>query len=1044
MALKVYKASAGTGKTYRLTLTYLSFLMGGPLYHDPHAFFRILAVTFTNKATAEMKARILDTLESLAQGIPSSMGTDLCAETGLSFDRLVDRARLVHKELLHNYSRFSVSTLDSFFQRVLRSFVLETGLGTGYSVDTDTDLLLDRTAGRIIEKVPTDASLQEWIKELITEKVSRADRWDVNRILKQVGYQAGSESFRTLGEAFAEKISDRVFLREFMKEIRRITKEFETRMHALGREALRLMDMQGFSPVDFPNRASSFARYFEKISARKTIPDDYIPQKRVTEAAQGKESLWFNKNSPPGLESMQAVLMPVLHRILDLYKACFREYATAVSVLEQLPLMGLLADVITTMREIQEENNTLDIGDSTYLLSRLTGDGNTPFVYEKTGSGYESFLLDEFQDTSVLQWRNMYPLLLNGLAQGAHSLIVGDVKQSIYRWRNSDWRILGEQIANDPVLLNLGVEFFTLDTNRRSRPEIVSFVNLLIDNVLGSLKDEIRDKIQEYDNPQDRNYLEDLLQTAYSAHKEKVAEKPFEQTGGYVRVNTFFPDMHSDAAGKSLRALKDLLVELQERGFKPSDILILVRSKENARTVSHYFFKYRREHQTDGMYCPDVVSEDSLYLASSPYVSLAVSLLKLCHFPENSCVAETVVRLSREYGRAGVVNDRDFLNRLRFLPLADAFEAIVQKMEWTRCVRALPYLQDLHDTILQFASRDSGGVYAFLKWWDDRGKQKMLTSDPPLNAIRLLTIHKAKGLEAPVVIVPFCNWPLDSRSGSQIIWTGTDAAPFNRLKQVPVQYNDRLKHTLFSRDYYLEYAQRVLDSLNLLYVAVTRPRDELYLFLPFGKNASRGEISYHVRTALASGESPTDETWSYGRQLPVPASEPALSPGYRMEEYPSADFSNELKISYRDEAFDYSPDDSLRQWGIVLHKLLSRIEKKEDVAVALEDLVLEGALSGNNETIADYARAIEKTLSEPPVNQWFDGSWVVRNEASILGPGGKIRPDRVMEKEGKVVVLDYKFGNPDRSHNRQMETYVTALRRMGYPSVEGHVIYVKL
>jgi ATP-dependent exoDNAse (exonuclease V) beta subunit len=163
-----------------------------------------------------------------------------------------------------------------------------------------------------------------------------------------------------------------------------------------------------------------------------------------------------------------------------------------------------------------------------------------------------------------------------------------------------------------------------------------------------------------------------------------------------------------------------------------------------------------------------------------------------------------------------------------------------------------------------------------------------------------------------------------------------------------------------------------------------------------------------------------------------------------MEEYPSADFSNELKISYRDEAFDYSPDDSLRQWGIVLHKLLSRIEKKEDVAVALEDLVLEGALSGNNETIADYARAIEKTLSEPPVNQWFDGSWVVRNEASILGPGGKIRPDRVMEKEGKVVVLDYKFGNPDRSHNRQMETYVTALRRMGYPSVEGHVIYVKL
>lgn len=1045
MALKVYKASAGTGKTYRLTLMYLSLLLGSEKHFDPQTFNRILAVTFTNKATGEMKSRILDTLGSLAQGVSSPMAVDLCRETGLDHKVIVERAQFVHKSLLHHYSWFSVSTLDAFFQRVLRSFILEAGLGSGYSVDTDTDFLLDRTARKIIGKITSDESLRTWFTDLINEKISRSDRWDAVRLLQQVGQQATRESFRAMGESFAKKLSDRDFLRKFIGKNQRIISDYEDRMAAWGKKALEIMHTHGFSPVDFPGRNASFARYFEKITEPGLDTSSFIPGIRVEQAFEGKESVWCNRNSPDGLEKMQALLKPLLQEIMAHYRSHHQEYATAISVREQLPQMGLLADVITTMRQIQEENNTLDIGDSTYILNQLVGDGNTPFIYERTGAFYESFLLDEFQDTSYLQWRNMYPLLLNGLSQGADSLIVGDVKQSIYRWRNSDWRILGEQIATDQQLLKQDVGFFRLDTNHRSRREIVSFVNTLTDSMLESLTEEIRRKTASCANMEDgdRDYFENLIKHAYAGHREKIPEQNNEGKSGYVQVNTFTSVDQEEVTEKALIALKDLLVSLTKRGYDPSDILILVRSRENARTISQYFLRYRLEHPGNETYCPRVVSEDALYLASSPYVSLTIALLRMGHYPHDRCNTETVLRLSAVLGKQGIAEDSDFFNRLRFLPLADAFEIIVQRMDWTRSIEAFPYLQELHDQILQFAGRDSGGTYGFLKWWDERGKDKMLAADPPRDAIRLMTIHKAKGLEAQVVILPFCNWPMDPRVGSHVIWASTPREPFNLLERVPVLYNDRLLHTFFSREYYLEYTQRLLDSMNLLYVAVTRPREELYVFLPFTEKSSVGEISTHIRKVFFSEDQKGDQVWTSGMQLPVDTlGQAAESPGFKMEQYPSADFSRTLKLAYREEEFNYAPGDSPRQWGIVLHKALSRMRELSDIRSVLNDLIIEGELSGNKETITRFTLAIEKTLSDPLVSQWFDGSWNIRNEVSILGPSGKLRPDRVMEKEGRTVILDYKFGKPDLSHRRQMDKYVAVLRRMGYPGVEGHLLYI--
>lgn len=1044
MALKVYRASAGTGKTYRLTLMYLTLLLGNAARFDPRAFYGILAVTFTNKATDQMKARILDTLESLAAGKTPAMGSDLCKETGLSFEELVCRAATVHKTLLHNYSWFSVSTLDAFFQRVLHSFVMEAGLDTGYSVDTDTEYLLDKTARRMITRIPQDDSLREWFTDLINEKIARSDRWDAFRLLRQVGYQATRESFRTMGESFAAKISDRDFLRDFIGKYQQIIQDFEQRMATWGKKALDLISAGGFSTTDFPNKGSSFARYFEKLTDPHPAVDSFIPGKRVLDALGGTPAVWYNKSSPAGLEKMQQVLMPVLGSIYDHYQSHYHLYATAVAVREQLPQMGLMADVITTMRKVQEEDNTLDIGDSTYLLNQLAGDGNTPFIYERIGAGYESFLLDEFQDTSYLQWKNMHPLLVNGLSQGADSLIVGDVKQAIYRWRNSDWKILGEEIAKDPQLVRQGVDFFSLNTNRRSYREIIGFVNTLIDKVLGTLTDSIKEKTTACDNleERDRDYFEHLLCNAYLNHTLLTPSGDAEDPPGYVQVNTFSQEGEDSATKKALSALQDLLVSLLTRGYEPSDILILVRSREHARTITRHFLQSPISQYREGSQLPQVVSEDSLYLASSPAINLVISLLRLVHYRQDACHARAAQSMLSDFGKPEIMDDHEFLDRLRFLPLADAFEAIVQRMDWTGDLEALPYLQELHDMLLLFAGKDGGGVYAFLNWWKDRGKEKMLSMGLPGQAVRVLTIHKAKGLEARIVIVPFCNWPLDPRTGSQVIWAGTSREPFNQPEQLPVLYNDRLLHTFFVRDYFLEYTQRYLDSLNLLYVAITRAREELYLFLPEADASSREDISFHIRKALFQNHTEGDMVWSCGlQQPPVRKIREEINEGFRPRAYPSHDFRESLKLVYREDDFEYAAEDSMRQWGIVLHKALSRLDVEADIPRVLEELVMEGELTGNKETVSQYAAIIEKTLSDPQVSPWFDGSWKVRNESSILGPSGKLRPDRVMEKDGKTVVLDYKFGKPDPLHHRQMDRYVAALGRMGYKQVESKLLY---
>ena len=1037
MALKLFKASAGTGKTYQLTLAYLQLLLGNKDRCSPTAFKNVLAVTFTNKATEEMKTRILQALASLANDQPSSMADDLQRITDLPREELVRRAKASHTQLLHQYSYFSVSTLDAFFQRVIHAFAVEAGLSFGYTLDLDTETLLEKTARQVLDNTKEDISLRNWLASILDEKVRNEAHWELTGLLMEVGKEVTREAFRSFGQTFADHLSDREFLGPFIGELKQLVRTVEATLRTYGQQGLDIMASAGVTIMDFPYKASSCVAYFRKI-AHPSRTEDLDPTARAQAAAEGVQAVWGGKNPSALQMAMQAQLQPILQQAIAYWKDHQQAYFTALTVLAQLPNMGIIADLLKTMRAIQVRDNTLDIGDSTYLLSQLVGDGNAPFVYEKMGTYYDSFLLDEFQDTSLLQWKNIHPLLVEGLAKGCDSLVVGDVKQSIYRWRNSDWRILGEEMEADPALQRQEMDVRNLNVNRRSRSQVVQFVNdtmaLLLESMTADLAPQCLTAIQR----------------AYEGFQVQVPPSRFEQEPGYVEAQAFYGDEVVSSTEQAMLATRALLADLQQRGYQPNDIALLVRRKSDGQQLLNFLLDYKREHPEDP-YCYDLVSSDSLRLSASPHVQLCVAFLRLAINPDDALTQRLVAQLLETLEEDNqVVTDEPFFAGLRTRPLADAFELIVRRMQWQRTVEALPYLQELHDVLLRFAKREGCGIYAFLAWWDRKGSETLLTSEMKGNAIRILTIHKAKGLEAPVVVIPFCQWPIDSNSGfkKSILWVQTEEPPFNQLQRLPVAYNSSLLRTFFNADYAQEKAQRVMDSLNMLYVALTRAKDEMYVFM----NTPSKENSNAISTVMASAlhlQKGEIERMTYGQPLSSeaigemhPQDDSKQGNEYVLQEYPSQPFTHVLKLAYQEDDFAFSQGDSMRQWGLVLHKALSRMRHLEELPAVLAQLVAEGELAGNPETVQHYAQAIQRVLSRPDVAPWYDGTWQVRNEAALVCSKGQLRPDRVMWKDGQTVVIDYKFGEPRSSHKRQMEAYVATLEQMGFAPVTGHLLYI--
>jgi ATP-dependent exoDNAse (exonuclease V) beta subunit len=1088
--LKILKASAGSGKTFNLVAEYIKLLV-----ENPYNYRYILAVTFTNKATAEMKERVVRDLFKLANGENDVLLNILAGQTHLPFQKIADNARLALSNILHDYDRFSVSTIDSFFQRVLRSFARETGLYGTYEVELDYDAVLNEAADRLLISVEDDEDLRIWLTEMSEDQLSEGKNWSIKEKILELGKELQKEAYQQymLSSAASDENENdmRKHISALKNELIKTRKWFEKEICELGKSAVSLIENHGLQLYDFKYKKASFANLFYKLNDYKG--GEISVGKRFLGAIDDVDT-WGKKND---IDKMQSLyndgLNELMHRILDFLEKNYPLYVTAYEIYKHIFSLGVLSVLLSKIREIGRENNSLLLNEGTLLLKGIIGSNDAPFIYEKTGSYYRYFMIDEFQDTSDTQWQNFKPLVINSLAENNPNLIVGDVKQSIYRWRNSDWQLLNKHIQEE--LKTFRIEEHKLQQNWRSRENLIAFNNAFFISSGSWLQAKLNDQFDEAAQPLPDEFRSTVMQV-YDDVEQKVTPG---KTGGYINLQFIDGEEKDDYRVETLERIISAVKNVQQQGYNAGDIAVLVRTNFEGKMVADALLNQKKISEG---YNFEVVSDDSLFIYTSPAVKLIIGLMQHIIKPFDQVVMATLVyefsqhilpslkaknKLPQRLGAGGqqsmvfeAQKDESFFSeqvKEEFFPFFDpeADHAIVKN--WSNLSIAnfieelvktynLDYLegeqaaiQSLKDTVNDFSRRESGNMHKFLDWWEQYGSKVKVQMSVSRDAIRILTVHKAKGLEFPVVLLPFCDWDFkpSSKQGN-IMWCPTGNTPFKQFPALPVKVSSRLKSSLFSREYYNELLLTAVDTINLLYVALTRAVDAIFVFSEKPKAPQNGEMSFTANTMIFEtisniSSEPAIEEYaedSYeGGILPVRHNvknegkeEVDLSAHFVRKK--NALESLKLRRNYDDFLESEAPE-----WvqhvneGKFMHELLALVETADDVEKAMGQMQSDGKVS--NERYGSLKDSIYKLLDNPEAKHWFDGSFTVLNEISVLGAEfGNLRPDRVMTAGNKAIVVDYKATETrNNKYEKQVSRYASIIRDMGYERVEGYIWYLK-
>jgi ATP-dependent helicase/nuclease subunit A len=630
--LKVYKASAGSGKTFRLAIEYMKLA----LTNDSN-YRHILAVTFTNKATAEMKSRIIGELYRLSKGEETAYLQILTKELGWPAMQVERQAQLVLKRILHDYSRFSISTIDSFFQRVIKAFNRELGINAAYNVELDEKSILEEAVDRLIQSVEDDPKLLEWLDAFASEKIRDGKGWNLKKDMIRLGNEIYNETFKSLNEELYAKLNDRVFLKDYRGNLNKIIAQYENKLKSLGEEGLNILALEGLTPDDFKSKGSGPAAGFKKMK-ELTFILNITTIRSTTEL-----SAWVTASTKePQKSKLEGIaeqkLMPKMQEAVRLVESQSRNYITARLITSQLYTLGILVDLRKAVKEICREKGVILISDSGHLLKTVIADSETPFVYEKTGSVYSHFMIDEFQDTSGLQWNNFRPLIGNSLSENNLGMVVGDVKQAIYRWRSGDWRLLAGKLGESFPAFGLQNE--VLNSNWRSHGKVIRFNNTLFRLIPEVLQHHIEEELSAANIAE--NPVEITIPEVYADSVQEVSNKDVTDLG-YVRVKFLESKTELKAANEEL-ILSELVTSvklLQDKGVKAAEMAILVRAKNEARLVADLFLEQKGLPE-NAAYNFDILSSESLYIINSEVIGFIISVLTSFLNPDDQVVKAEV------------------------------------------------------------------------------------------------------------------------------------------------------------------------------------------------------------------------------------------------------------------------------------------------------------------------------------------------------------------------------------------------------------------
>lgn len=1048
--LDIYKASAGSGKTFALTLEYFRIIFEAPLEYK-----NILAVTFTNKATEEMKSRIINELHRLAEGEYSDYGRILQQELHLNDEQLKNKASLLRTLLLHDYGRLSVTTIDRFFQRIIKAFTRELGIFPGYNVELDSDFVLLKSVDKVMQQVQDNPELKSWISELMSHSVEEGRSWSIKSKIAELGEELFRENYMLFDKHILDKFSNKHFLKTYRDFLQTIIEDYESRLSLIASEAIILIQNNHLELTDFKGGKAGCASFFYKLNAGNY--DE--PTATIRKGAVDPDS-WITKTSPQRatIESIRPELMGKLQQALEIFDKDNAAYLSAGQLSGNLYQLGILNDLYREVRAYCDEKGLMLLSDTTHILNMLIADNDTSFLFEKCGNYFKHLMIDEFQDTSAMQWKNFRPLVVNSLGEGCKAMIVGDVKQSIYRWRNGEWGLLANGVENE--FRALGVNNILLNDNWRSAREIVEFNNAFFETAARTLT-AIYQSDASGDDPRIKTIAE-----AYQG----LQQIPRKNKAGYVDI-LFGPEKREEDGALLIMAdIVAIILDIIARGGRQKDIVILVRGGKEGALVADYLMEYNKTAPIP----VNFISNDSLYVWSSPYIQFIVAILRYITEPYDMVNRAIILYFYRifvkntdnialheifkkvEEKNLFALLDTDFnihMGHVMSYSLYETIETIIDRFSLKDKGEEIPYLIAFQDIVYEYETSNSNSITLFLEWWEKEQGKRVLTTSEEVDAVRILTIHKSKGLEFEYVLLPFCSWELDAVRPVRRIWCSNNEQGFNALDYAPLNYSSKLANTIFKEDYFDEHLKAYIDNLNLLYVALTRAKTELYIRPYRPKQNKDGSISvsdigaFVYQVLFEMGEGIEEKlTYSLGEKQRLNTKQALANPSFSLDHYPVWQPESRISVKYRFRDYTEPGNATLSaiDEGKLLHEIFKSITYREDVGQAVQQAYLGGLIARHEKD--KYCAKIQMYLDTPQTSEWFSQHCEVINERDILFPGGsKARPDRVIRIEGVLSVIDYKFGQSEESkYLKQVRYYCAALKKMGYSQVEGYIWYVKL
>lgn len=1063
--LNIYRASAGSGKTHLLTGFYLKQLfLPADLPGSPNTelrFSEILAVTFTNKATAEMKGRIIQELYLLSvDPQKSDYWEDVNPDGSKTPDQIRKKAKDLLVQILNDYASFNISTIDSFFQKVVRSFARELNVSGNYEIEMDLDKALDATLSNFLDKLDDRKQKEtfDWLVEFSEKRNEEGAGWDFREpLLKMAKKALTSEEYRNHSQRIKEFTKDKKALHAYENLLRGIRQDWKENVNRLGQDGLDTLEKYGLQIEDFsrsfPGRLAEWANY-----ESGKIPE---PTSTFIKNADNPGS-WFAKKSQyaKGLPAeAEAAIKDVFTRCIDHFIGKpYRDYCTATAIARNLYELGIMANIDEELKAYCDEQNMMLLSSTNELLSRLIGPDDAPFIYEKTGTRIKSYMIDEFQDTSGMQWGNFVPLINNSLSQGYQNLIVGDVKQSIYRWRGSDWGLLDSQLNRYHPKMHFE-DPDALKVNWRSLESIVNFNNQFfkaaaekldalagteqITRIYRDLKQDLPKKMQE--DPATPKGLVSIEFLECTDEDGNIIDKP-----------------NADRKeAEAMRRLPGQIIRLMDLGFRAKDIAILCRRKAECSKVAETLLKYKQDHP-ESPYKMDIISNEALLISARPSVQTVINVMRHLQTPESDIqrmVAHTGFFQLEGYSPSEALSqffamasgESLFDPMLAHHPIYEMTEQIIGKLPQPVQQLDAPFLQAFRDQVLSFAGTQGSDLTSFLQWWDQSGCSQSISTPDGQDAIQILTIHKSKGLGMPAIILPYASWEMDlDTTHSEVIWCQPKEEPFAQDILLPIKLEKSLANTIFSEEYDEERLRTVIDNLNTAYVAFTRAKEAMIIMTPKPKGKTEGSMLENLLSSYC--------------QLPAGENVITVGGSRRKEQKATTDKQTESEESIvtcgAELLFPEAttplpkvkvlhspllPDVTAKDKGTYIHRALQEIRTLADATSAIHSLYLRGIINPDIICEEEMQQVISQLLANPQVQPGFTPELTILNEQSITDRKGNLqRLDRlVITPQGRAIVIDYKTGHYNKEYRSQVKGYMEALHQIGYTDVEGYLLFIK-